>query len=65
MITKIDRTKLSSGSFLESVKERRRYWQNKSPEERLEALEFLRMQVYEDPYFPPRLKRVLEIAHRS
>jgi hypothetical protein len=43
------------------------FWKTKSPEERLEAVEFLREQCYLAMGFaePPRIKRVVTIVERK
>jgi hypothetical protein len=43
----------------------RDYWLTKSPEERLEALEFLRQQVYTEDDIKQGLQRVIRIVKRS
>jgi hypothetical protein len=49
-----------------SDEETRRYWQQKSPEERLSAVEFLREQFYIIQGYEsvPRIKRELKMADR-
>lgn len=61
---KIDRKAFQIfSSFAEADKADRHYWQTKTPEERLEALELMRQSAY--GYTDPtarRLQRVLEIV---
>lgn len=40
------------------------FWKSKTPEERMQALEFLRQQTY-DRNNPPRFQRVIEFAERE
>jgi len=41
------------------------YWLNRSPRERLEALEFLRQQMYNYDPVTQRLQKVLTITERA
>ncbi len=44
----------------------REYWRSKSPEDRLDALEFLRMQAGKFLYeYPTRLRRIVTITRRK
>lgn len=62
--TKIDRAAIGVySSFEEADEADREYWRNKTPQERLAALELLRQNAYgyDDPT-ASRLQRVLEIV---
>ncbi len=46
----------------DEIKQNLEYWLSRSPEERLEAIEILREQMYEGT---PRLQRVIRVVKRS
>jgi hypothetical protein len=58
---KLDRTALSVASLDESD-DQREYWHSKTPQERLEALEFLRIVHYGYDPTTARLQRLLTVA---
>lgn len=62
---KIDRNALSVVTQEEQEKEEKSYWLNKSPVERLEALETTRQMIYSYNLATSRLQRVLEVVTRS
>jgi hypothetical protein len=57
---------LSVSTFSKESSEDKKYWSSKSPEERLDALEALRIQsgkfIYE---YPARLSRVIEVIRKA
>lgn len=61
---KIDKTVIRVySSFEEADEDDRKYWQSRSPEERLAAIELMRQSAYGyDDSTTPRLQRVLEIV---
>lgn len=61
---KLDRTQFSVCDFREAEKADREFWKSKTPEERLEALEYLRRMTYGEAACTARLQRVLEIVER-
>lgn len=62
---KIDRSVISIVTREEQEKEEKSYWQNKTPGERLEALETTRQMIYGYNPSTTRLQRVLEIVTSS
>ena len=60
---RLDRRAFSVGA-LTDPSDAREYWAGKTPEERLEALEFLRQTMYGYDPSTERLQRVLEIIER-
>lgn len=59
---KVDRTVLTVSTTGENDEDE--YWQSKTPQERLEAIEINRRIVYGYKSTPPGLRRVLEVARR-
>ena len=59
---KMDKTAFSVMSLAEAAEEDRTYWQSKTPEERLAALELMRQIHYGYDPTTERLQRVLEIV---
>lgn len=62
---KINRKAFSVVSLEEQEKEERTYWWDKTPQERLEALETTRQIIYGYDPAATRLQRVLEVVERS
>ena len=62
---KLDRSFFKSTDFATREAERKAYWLNKTPEERLNALEELRQQMYPDGKNPPRFQRVFRSFKRG
>lgn len=62
---KIDRDALSVVTLEQQEIEEKSYWLNKSPAERLEALETTRQMIYGYNLTTTRLQRVLEVITRS
>ncbi len=62
---KIDRSAFSVISFDEQLEDEKRYWRDKTPHERLEAVEVTRQILYGYDPATARLQRVLEIARRA
>jgi hypothetical protein len=60
--SRIDKTALSVLSFDEAAEEDRKFWQSKTPEERLTALELLRQIHYGYDPATLRLQRVLTVV---
>jgi len=58
---RMDKTVFSIGT-LEEQGDDREYWASKTPEERLQALEFMRQVMYGYDPDTPRLQRVFTIA---
>jgi hypothetical protein len=58
---RLDRSVLEVGS-LDDEDPEKAYWQTKSPQERMEALELLRQIIYGYDPATTRLQRVLEVA---
>jgi len=58
---KLDRKAFSIGTLQDAMEEKI-YWQNKTPAERLEALEQIRQILYGYDPSTTRLQRILEIA---
>ncbi len=56
----LDRSALRVGTFDDD--DARAYWQSRTPEERLAALEFLRQVIYGYDPLTDRMERVLEVA---
>ncbi len=61
----VDRRAFSVVSLQEQDEEVKRYWRNKSPHERLEAVETIRQVRYGYDPASCRLQRVLEVAERA
>lgn len=61
---KLDRTAISVANLYDEPDERA-FWHSKTPEERLEALEFLRQIAFGYDPDTERLQRVLEIIERK
>lgn len=61
---RLDRTAFSVVALHDNSHERD-FWQTKTPQERLEALEYLRRTAYGHDAATARLQRVLEIAQRE
>jgi hypothetical protein len=64
---RMDKTAFSVGSLAEAADEadERAFWQEQTPEQRLEALEFLRQVMYGYDPSTARLQRVLTVAQRA
>ena len=61
----IDRSAFSVVSFDDQDEDEKRYWQKKSPHERLEAVETTRQVLYGYNPASIRLQRVLEVTERA
>lgn len=61
----VDRKAFSVVSLKEQEKEERTYWWDKTPQERLEALETTRQIIYGYNPAAERLQRVFEVVKRS
>ncbi|WP_168442288.1 hypothetical protein [Pontiella desulfatans] len=61
---KLDRSVLSVVS-LHAAGDDKAYWQSRSPEERLQAIQMNRQAAYGKPSATGRLQRILEVAKRS
>jgi len=61
----LDRTAFSVTSLQAQEAEERRYWHNKTPHERLQAVEAMRQVVYGYDPASTRLQRVFEVAGLS
>ena len=62
---RMDKTAFSVTSLSAAEGDEKTYWLSKTPEERLEALEFLRQIAYGYDPSSARLQRVLEITQLS
>ena len=62
---KLDRRAFSVVSREDQEAEEKRYWHDKTPHERLEAVEMTRQMLYGYDAATARLQRVLEIAERA
>ena len=62
---RIDRSAFSVVTFEEAEEESKSYWHDKTPYERLEALEITRQALYGYDPASLRLQRVLEIVERE
>jgi len=62
---KVDRKAFSVVSLKEQEEEERTYWWNKTPHERLRALETTRQMIYGYNPDTERLQRVFEVVKRS
>lgn len=60
-----DRTAFSVVSFEEQATEERTYWHDKTPRERLEALELTRQLLYGYDPATARVERVIEVVARD
>jgi hypothetical protein len=58
----MDKTAFSVSSFVEAAEDDRTFWQSKTPEERLAALELLRQIHYGYDPSTERLQRVLAVV---
>ena len=57
---------LSVSTFEKEVSEDKKYWSRKTPEDRLDALENLRLQSGKFLYeYPARLSRVIEVVRKA
>lgn len=63
-IPKLDRTAFKVASLTEPSGEKE-YWQAKSPEERLAAVEIMRQIVYGYDPLTTRLQRIFEVTQRE
>jgi hypothetical protein len=61
----LDRTAFSVTSLQEQEAEEKQYWRNKTPHERLQAVEAIRQIVYGYDPVSTRLQRVLAVAERA
>jgi len=59
---RVDRQSFSVVSLQEQEKENKTWWQDKTPQERMEALETTRQLIYGYDPATTRLQRVLEIT---
>jgi hypothetical protein len=58
--------KLTITTHKEQAKQDRAYWQSRTPEERLDAVERLRLEAGKFLYeYPSRLRRVVAITRRA
>ena len=64
-IPRLDKSAFSFGHLLDSEEEEKAFWLEKSPLERLEAIEIMRRIVYGYDPAITRLQRVLEITKRK
>ena len=62
---KVDRSAFSVVSLDEQDEEEKRYWHDKTPHERLEAVEMTRQILYGYDSATARLQRVLEVTERT
>jgi hypothetical protein len=65
MKRKMDRRTLSVVPLAEQDDLDKRYWRDKSPHERLQAVEETRQMIYGYDPASTRLRRVLEVAKRA
>jgi hypothetical protein len=57
---------LSVSTFRKEVSEDKKYWRSKTPEDRLDALELLRLQAGKFLYeYPARLSRTIEVVRKA
>jgi hypothetical protein len=63
-LPRLDRSAFSVSSFQDAERDDRLYWANKTPEERLTALEEMRQIVYGYDPTATRLQRILVVARR-
>jgi len=57
---------LSVSTFSKEASEDKKYWSSKTPEERLDALELLRLQSGKFLYeYPVRLSRVIKVVRKA
>ncbi|MFA6102913.1 MAG: hypothetical protein WCV67_16305 [Victivallaceae bacterium] len=57
---------LSVSTFSKEASEDKEYWRSKTPEERLDALELLRLQSGKFLYeYPARLSRIIEVVKKT
>ena len=57
---------LSVSTFSQEASEDKEYWRSKTPEERLDALELLRLQSGKFLYeYPARLSRIIEVVRKA
>ena len=61
----LDKSALQVDDLASLDESAQRYWEAKSPSERLEALEFLRQQLFAYDPTTTRLQRVLSITERT
>jgi hypothetical protein len=59
---KLDKTSFKFVSMEDSEADDVAYWMKKSPEERIEGIEYLRRWLYGDDQIDARIQRVFEIA---
>ncbi|MFH5834372.1 hypothetical protein [Halalkalibaculum sp. DA384] len=62
---RVDRNAFSVTSLQEQDKEEKMYWKDKTPHERLEAMELTRQIIYGYDPATTRLQRILEVTERS
>lgn len=62
---RVDRDAFSVTTLDAQDKEEKIYWQNKTPQERLEAIETTRQIIYGYDPATTRLQRILEVAKRT
>jgi hypothetical protein len=62
---RLDKRKFSITTLQDADHDEARYWRDKTPAERLAALEFLRRTFYGHDRATARLRRVLEIVERD
>jgi len=62
---RIDRSHFELTSFDQADADDLAYWLAKTPQERIEGVEYLRRWIYGDDQINARLQRVFEIAQRG
>lgn len=64
-LPRLDRSAFSVSTFAEAEHDTRQYWHERTPEERLLALEQMRQVVYGYDPATTRLQRVLTVVQRA
>lgn len=62
---RIDRTKFEVRTFAQAEADDLDYWLSRTPEERIECIEYLRRWVYGDAAVDAPIQRTFEIVHRA
>jgi hypothetical protein len=65
MESKMDRQAFSTISMKDQQEDEKEYWRNKTPHERLQAVETTRQMIYGYDPTSTRLQRVLEVVERE
>lgn len=65
MDTRMDRHAFSVVSLKDQQEDEKTYWRNKTPHERLQAVETTRQMIYGYDPASTRLQRVLEVVERE